>query len=126
MEARGRILLQLVLAGVGVVVLAWLNRLPSVDRLLPVPALLRGFWLPLLFALILGLGWLVWWLWHVLLAEVGQDHPDLDAAWDEAVAALHEAGIDVADAPLFLILGRTAGGDESLFSASQLPWKVEH
>src|SRR5438105_14334104 len=126
MGARGRIVLLLALTGASLVLLAALNRLPGVDRLAPVPTPLRGVWLPLSGLVLLGLVWLVWSLWRVLWPENGGDFPDLDAAWEEALAALQEAGIEVCDAPLFLILGRTAGGDVSLFSASQLPWSVEH
>lgn len=126
MAARGRIVLQLVFTGASLVLLAGLNRLPGVDRWLPVPTPLRGIWLPLAGLVLLGFVWLVWGLWRVLWPEIGDDFPDLDAAWEEAVAALSEAGIGLCDAPLFLILGRTAGGDASLFSASQVPWSVEH
>ena len=88
--------------------------------------LLREGWLPILFLLVYLLGWLGWWLWRLLLAdEEDSSFPDIDQAWDEAKRALSKAGLGLSDAPLFLILGRTAEADEGvLFGASQLPWTV--
>src|SRR5205823_13936293 len=97
MGAPGRLFLQVVLLGAGLAVLGWLNQFPSVDRLFRAPASLpwlRGTWLPVSAALLFGMGWLVWWLWRVLMPDADrQEQPDLDAAWEEAVAALDAAGV---------------------------------
>src|SRR5581483_4287908 len=125
-----RTLLQLLLLGAVLAVLLVLNQLPEVDQKFSAPRFapwLRGIWLPLLFALVVAMGWASWWLWRLILPETDRtEYPDIDAAWDEAVAALDVAGIGISDVPLFLILGRTASGDESLFAASQLVWLVEN
>jgi hypothetical protein len=85
------------------------------------PNELKQVWLPCLFLLVYALSWLGWWLWKLLWPEKeASDFPDIDDAWDEAVAALHQAGIDLTEAPLFLVLGRPAGGEAALFSAAQL------
>lgn len=83
------------------------------------------FWLPLIFLFLYVLVWLGFWLWKLLTEEDVSDFPDIDEAWDEAVRALDKAGIDVREAPLFLILGRTAAREESLFSAAQLELRVK-
>jgi hypothetical protein len=89
------------------------------------PGPLKDFWLPSLFVLVYALSWLGWWLWKLLWPEKEtSDFPDIDDAWEEAVAALQQAGIDLTEAPLFLVLGRPAGGEAALFSASQLQLTV--
>src|SRR5262249_21205933 len=50
---------------------------------------------------------------------------DLRLAWEEALAALRAAAIDLNDAPLFLVLGRPAGGEQGLFPASGVSILVE-
>ncbi len=130
MGPRFRTIVLLLLLGAVLAVLGWVNQFREVDTLFRPPSFalwLRGIWLPMLFALVVGMGWAAWWLWSILFPESMSDgEPDIDAAWDEAVAALDDAGIGLTDVPLFLILGRTAGGDEALFSASQLAWTVEN
>jgi hypothetical protein len=89
------------------------------------PPALRPYWLPILFLLFVCLSWLGWWLWKLLTPEVeSSDFPDIDAAWDEARAALNEAGIDLTEVPLFFILGRPAGPEESLLQAAQVQLNV--
>lgn len=108
----------------------WVNRFFALDRWLKAPVLrgmgLHQFWLPILGLLTVALLWVVWWIWHLLGPEVeSTDFPDIDEAWDEAVRALHQAGIDLTEVPLFLLLGKTLGGDEALAQASQLPLMVK-
>src|SRR5437762_649603 len=50
---------------------------------------------------------------------------DFAAAWEEAVRALNAQGLDVRDAPLFLILGRPGGGEGPLFQAAQMSFVVQ-
>lgn len=130
MSGRFRLVFQILLLGAVLVLLGWLNRFPEVDNWFPAPGFapwLRGHLLPAVFALVVGMGWAAWWLWNLILPETDrQAHPDIDAAWDEAVAALDAAGLGLSDLPLFLIVGRTASGEESLFSASQVVWTVEN
>jgi hypothetical protein len=89
------------------------------------PLWLKPVWLPLLFVVVYALSWLGWWLWKLLWPEKEvSDFPDIDDAWEEAVGALHQGGIDPTEAPLFLVLGRPLGGEAALFSAAQLKLTV--
>lgn len=98
-----------------------------------IPALLKGdvegfvadYFLPLLFLLVYIISWLGWCLWKLWIAEEDEGaFPDIDAAWDEAVAALNKAGIELTEAPLVLILGRPLAAEDSLLTASQIPFTV--
>lgn len=101
------------------------------NRLLIPPGFVRGtllvqlFFLPILFLLLYALAWLGWWLWKLLTEEEVSRFPDIDEAWEEAVAALEQEGIDLKELPLFLVLGQPAAGEQALFKAAQLPWIVE-
>ncbi len=106
--------------------LYWLNGYFNLDKHLGGPQVLRHYWLPILFMLVYVLGWLGLWLWKLLGPEDdSSDFPDIDAAWEEAVYTLNQAGIDAKEAPLFLVLGRTAEPEESLFSVTQLRFTVK-
>jgi hypothetical protein len=116
-------LLGLILAG-----LAAANYYSGVGAALPTvgPLVQRYLWLPLLFLLVYILSWLGWWLWRLLGTDEDDSRfPDIDAAWEEAVAALHQAGIDPTDAPLFLVLGRPMAAEEALLKAAQVPLTVK-
>src|SRR5438128_1243254 len=53
--------------------------------------LVRENWLPILFLLVYALCWLSWWLWKLLVSEEEESSfPDIDGAWEEAVAALNK------------------------------------
>jgi hypothetical protein len=89
------------------------------------PAWLKQTWLPCLFLLVYALSWLGWCLWRLAWPEQeASDFPDIDGAWDEALATLYHAGIDPTAVPLFLLLGRPAAGEATLFGASQLQFTV--
>jgi hypothetical protein len=116
----------LVLIGI-LALLWWINQTPAFELyklwtgppVLGIP--LQDFWLPILFLLVYALGWLSWWLWKLLgPQEITSDFPDIDEAWEEAMKALGEAGIGVADVPLFLVLGRPEAGVAALAQASDL------
>jgi hypothetical protein len=96
------------------------------DRLIPrTHRFLAESWLSILFLLVYVLCWLSWWLWRLLAPDHEMsDFPDLDEAWDEAVAALNEAGISLTEAPLFLVLGQTESKDAALFQAAQVKFQV--
>jgi hypothetical protein len=88
------------------------------------PTLKRFYW-PLMALLVYGLIWLSWYLWLLLTPEQEETaYPDIDAAWGEAVTALEQAGIGLASAPLFLVLGKPSGTEEALFEASRLRLSV--
>lgn len=108
------------------VVLAWLNyRLDLESRLVGPWAWARRIWLPLLFGIfcvlcILGMG-----LWKLLGPErETSEFADIDEAWNDALKALDQAGIDLSRTPLFLVLGRPSGNIDTLFGATRLPFLV--
>jgi hypothetical protein len=85
------------------------------------PPWVRENWLPLLFALVYALGWLIWWLWTLLqAAPEASAFPDIDRAWEEAKLALSEGNLNLGEVPLFLILGQPEGGEEPAFSSLTL------
>src|SRR5438309_1616911 len=93
------------LAGV-VIGLAIIGYILELRRFMAAPWwILREFWLPIVFLLVYVLSWLGWWLWKLLgPEEADSNFPDIDQAWEEAVAALSQEGIDLTEAPLFLVL----------------------
>lgn len=106
--------------------LAWLNYLWDLEQVLSTPWLgARRFWLPLMFGLIYTLAWLGWWMWSFALAPAdASSHPDLDDAWSEAALVLEQAGIQLAATPVFLVLGKTATCESSLFGAARISLTV--
>src|SRR5581483_10918416 len=115
-----RILHLLVLAGV-LTLMWWLNQHFEVGYFLQnVPEAYRQFFLPVLFLLVYALSWLAYWLWQLFgEEEAAADFPDVADAWRDAVRALDAAGVGLADAPLFLILGRPEAGTDALLQAAQ-------
>ena len=88
---------------------------------------LKNLWLPILFLLFYALTWIahaIWLLW--MTEEDTSDFPDIDDAWGEALKAMQAADIDLRTVPLFLVLGRPAGGEEAMFSAAGLPLTVQY
>lgn len=80
------------------------------------PQWFKDIWSPLLFLLFYALLWFAWWLWQ--LFQVKEDaglYPDLDACWNEAVAALQKSGISLGDTPIHLVLGKFHGDEATLF-----------
>ncbi len=115
------VLVLLILIGLGV-----LNYALGLEKYLSTRLVaLRSVWLPLLFALFYVLCWLSWSLWKLLGPEQeSSDFPDVDAAWAEACRSLDSAGIDLTETPLFLVLGRPATAEETLFQAAGMPLDV--
>lgn len=86
---------------------------------------LHRFWLPLCFLAAYVLFWVFWWLWRLLGPEGrAGEFDDIEAAWAAARGKLDEAGISLTDVPVYLVLGRPAGGLESFFAASRQPMQV--
>jgi hypothetical protein len=121
-----RWVIHLTLVALILVLLGFLNYAFDLEKLLTPPLpFLRKIWLPLLFFLIYLLTWLGWWLWVLLAAEEeSSDYPDIDDAWGKAVLALEKAGIDVAEAPLFLLLGKPDGGERALFEGAEIEFAL--
>lgn len=93
------------------------------DTSLPV---MRFIFLPLLYLTLYLLAWTVWWLRLVLHSTAANlDHVDIDLAWDEAMQALATAHIDLAQVPIFLVLGRAAEDEAALFAGAELELTVE-
>jgi hypothetical protein len=109
--------------------LTWVNSFPWFQNLLKSKesvSQLRPYWLPLFFLLVYAICWLGWMVYK-LLAPVTEvtEFPDIDQAWEEINTTLRANGIGWTDAPLFLILGRNVGGEESLLTASQFSFPVK-
>jgi IcmF-related N-terminal domain len=85
----------------------------------------RATWPSLLVLALYTLCWIGWWIYQILMEPppVSQ-FPDIDAAWEDALRALDSAGIDLTEAPLFLIIGRPEASEEGLFEASQISLTV--
>ena len=116
------LILALILAGL------WLlNGYFGLERYVRAPRLfLRQLWLPLLFLLFYMLCWLGWSLWKLVGPDqLTSSFPDIDRAWDEAVDALAQAGIEISETPVFLILGHPRGGEKSLFGAAGMKLLVK-
>jgi hypothetical protein len=111
-----------------IALLWWINWYFDLSRLTLAPKRwLKDYWLPILGLISYAIIWLAWWLWRLLGPEdISSDFPDIDAAWEEALGTLSAKGIDIADAPLFLVLGRPAAGEEGLFTAAQLQFQVKN
>jgi hypothetical protein len=107
--------------------LYWANWYFKVDELLKAPhRLLRTLWLPILFLLLYTMTWLGWWLWKLLgPEELSSAFPDIDEAWEQGIKALHDNQMELIDAPLFVVLGKPAGGEDALFSAAQLSLTIK-
>ena len=98
----------------------------DLERIVRAPfPVLRAIWLPLVFLLLYWLVWLAWWLKKLWDEEEDAPlFPEMDAAWNEAMVALSDAGIDLTRTPLFLLLGKTASREDALFEAGQIELKV--
>jgi hypothetical protein len=108
--------------------LAWLNFQGNFPRVLRTRALgLERVWLPLLFLLGYALFWLIRWLYWLLGPDgVAGEFDDIESAWRQARGRLEEAGIELREVPVFLVLGRPAGSLEQFFAASRMPFEVRH
>lgn len=109
-------------------VLYVVHRWQNLDQYLWLPSpKFRNLWLPLLFLLVYLLCWLGRWLWDLISPEQEFSvYPDIDQAWQEAVRTLDQAGLDLAAAPLFLVLGRPRGSEEALLQGVQPRLLVNH
>jgi hypothetical protein len=118
-----RWIIHVVLLAVILVGLHFLNTpVLHLDQKIPSIPILAQNWLPILFLLFYLLVWLAWGLSQLIVPEeIDSDFPDIDAAWDEAVQALRQAGARITDLPLFLVLGRPAGGEKALVQAAFPP-----
>lgn len=118
--------LHFVCVAVALLGLWYLNYSFELEKVLRVPfPLLRQVWLPLLAFTIYLLTWVGWWLWRLMGSNNAvSQHPDIDRAWQEATAALEQAGIDITQTPLFLVLGQPSGTETDFFNATRLPFTV--
>jgi hypothetical protein len=84
---------------------------------------LYTYWLPVVFMVVYLLCWVGYGLYKLFAAdEESSEFPDIERAWKQAVAELERVGIRLDDTenapPVYLVLGRPAGGMDSLFRAS--------
>lgn len=115
-----KVLVHVIVLGVILWGLWWVNSLPFVQNLLKSKATLaiKQVYLPLIFVLIYVLSWLGYFWWKLFNRGDAAEFPDIEAAWDDAIRKLAQSGIALGDAPLYLIVGRPASGDDALFLAS--------
>ena len=86
---------------------------------------LGDYWLVILGLTLYAIAWILWWIWKLLVDDVPSYHPDIDAAWEQAKTTLYQAGIDLRNRPLFLILGRPESGERNLLEAAELKLEVK-
>jgi hypothetical protein len=118
-------ILHFVLLAAVLVGLWWVNHRYQLDVYLlsPFPRL-HPYWLPLLFLLAYLGAWLGYWFFRLLADPATGEHPDIDAAWADALTALDAAGIDMRDVPLFLVVGTPRSGVADFFAATRQPFAV--
>ena len=106
--------------------LYFVNRWLQLERVLRSDwPFLHAFWLPLLFLLVYAMAWLAWWIWELTGPEkLTHDFPDIDHAWQEGIANLFDASVDLREVPLFLVLGRPLEGEDNVFLAAQFGFRV--
>jgi hypothetical protein len=93
-------------------------RLP---RVLQEAGWLRHFYLPILGQLLILTAVVLYWFYLLWFAPVDTSpFPDIDEAWNEAMRALAQAGMQLPNVPLFLVLGRPASAQDHLLEASGL------
>jgi hypothetical protein len=122
------IVLNVVILVVGLVGLYLLADYLGLERLLRTRWLgLHRVWLPLCFLVGYLLFWLFWGLWRLLGPDRQPgEFDDIERAWSGAMRELSRAGIALTDVPVYLVLGRPAGGLESFFAATRQPFQVRH
>lgn len=87
---------------------------------------LKPVWLPTFVVLVILFFWVGWWVWKLWTHDEEESpFPDIDEAWNEAVQGLERAGIGLGEAPLFLVLGCPAAGEQPVFKASRVEWRVD-
>jgi hypothetical protein len=105
--------------------LYYLNQFSWIRDNLPVHETLAQFWLPILGLGLIAFWWLSYWLWLALIQDDdGPRFADIDAAWEEAKAALVQARLWLNDLPLILILGEPEYQEQALFQDARLKLEV--
>jgi hypothetical protein len=70
-------------------------------------------------------GCIIWLIWRQLTAEESEAaYPAIDKAWAQACEALGKAGIEIANTPLFFVLGRPEAAENFLFEGAKLQLTV--
>jgi hypothetical protein len=91
-----------------------------------VPNRFRAFYLPILGQLVVLIGVVLYWFYLLWFSTPdASPFPDIDEAWQDAMRAVSQAGIQLPNVPLFLVLGRPASGEDHLFEASGLKLVVK-
>ena len=79
----------------------------------------KPYFLATLVLLVILFAWLLKALWLLLTRDEGAvEFPDIEAAWAAATKRLAAAGLGPSDAPLYLVLGKSAAGADALFTAA--------
>lgn len=126
---------RLALAGVILAGLNWVERQPwnPLRSLLlakaPPWVQANHLYVDIMFLLVVAAGWVGYGLIRLFSAEEeSAEFPEVEAAWRAAVDGLARAGVRLNDPatapPVFVVVGRPAGGMDALFRASG--WRFEH
>ncbi|MFO0938004.1 MAG: type VI secretion protein IcmF/TssM N-terminal domain-containing protein [Gemmataceae bacterium] len=75
-------------------------------------------YLPLVFLLIYCLTWIGYFWWKLFNSKDAAQFPEIASAWYDALEKLNKAGISLGDAPLYIVIGKPNGGEDSIFVAS--------
>lgn len=115
-----KLLVHLIILAVIFYGLWYLNKQPFVQNLLKSKATnaIKEIYLPLIFALIYVISWLGYFWWKLFNRGDAAEFPDIEQAWDDAIRKLAQGGYKLGDAPLYVVLGKPASGDDALFLAS--------
>lgn len=80
--------------------------------------LLKDLLPSILFLLLYAFTWVCKWVWDLFRPQaLSSDFPDIDDAWERAIANMREKQLELTDAALFLIVGKSADGSQSLIPA---------
>ncbi|HZZ80012.1 MAG TPA: type VI secretion protein IcmF/TssM N-terminal domain-containing protein [Gemmataceae bacterium] len=85
----------------------------------------RNWWLPALGQLVIFMVIVLYWFYVLWFGEEDDSpFPDIDAAWNEGMRALQQAGLSLQQLPLFFVIGRPGTSEQNLFEGSGLKLTV--
>lgn len=114
-----KVTIHLIVLGVILWLLWMANRFDFVKNFMwkNVSSTFIDFYLPILFLLFYALMWIGYFWWKIFNSEDSAEYEDISIAWDDVTQKLNASKIDINEVPLFLVLGRPANGDDTLFQA---------
>lgn len=117
---------RLLLVGLILTALALCNRFFRLNQLVEAPLGWPGeVWLPLVVLIAYLSLWCGWWMWQFATRPIESPFADLDNAWRNTLTQLAQAGIDLTEVPLFVVLGLPLSGEDGLIKGSQINFTVQ-